>query len=133
MRKLNTNKIQILHRIRLRKYNPEKPPQENHQETQWQVDDNIVAHKMIYIQMHGKRNLLDTYLIFLSYIPTLTQLILMIVMHRDQVLSLSHVPIFMIQTTVKTGKHAPYLTHRYYTIQRLNRMVKVRTLRPLLT
>ena len=43
MRKLNTNKTQILHRIRLRKYNPEKPPEDNHQETQWQVDDNIVV------------------------------------------------------------------------------------------
>ena len=43
MRKLNTNKTQILHRIRLRNYNPEKPPEDNHQETQWQVDDNIVV------------------------------------------------------------------------------------------
>ena len=43
VRKLNTNKTQILHRFRLRKYNPEKPPEDNHQETQWQVDDNIVV------------------------------------------------------------------------------------------
>ena len=43
MRKLNTNKTQILYRIRLRKYNPEKFPEDNHQETQWQVDDNIVV------------------------------------------------------------------------------------------
>ena len=43
VRKLNTNKTQILHRIRLRKYNPEKPPEDNHQETQWQIDDNIVV------------------------------------------------------------------------------------------
>ena len=43
VRKLNTNKTQNLHRIRLRKYNPEKPPEDNHQETQWQVDDNIVV------------------------------------------------------------------------------------------
>ena len=42
VRKLNTNKTQTLHRIRLRKYNPKKPPEDNHQETQWQVDDNIV-------------------------------------------------------------------------------------------
>ena len=40
---LNTNKTQILHRIRLRKYNPVKPPEDNYQETQWQVDDNIVV------------------------------------------------------------------------------------------
>ena len=43
MRKLNTNKSQILHRIRLRKYNPEKPPEDNYQEAQWQIDDNIVV------------------------------------------------------------------------------------------
>ena len=43
MRKLNTNKTQILRRIRLRKYNPEKPPEDNYQEIQWQIDDNIVV------------------------------------------------------------------------------------------
>ena len=43
VRKLNTNKTQILHRIRLGKYNPEKPPEDNYQEIQWQVDDNIVV------------------------------------------------------------------------------------------
>ena len=43
VRKLNTNKTQILHRIRLRKYNPETPPEDSYQETQWQVDDNIVV------------------------------------------------------------------------------------------
>ena len=45
VRKLNTNKTQILHRIRLRKYNPEKPPEDNYQEVQWQIDDNIVVPK----------------------------------------------------------------------------------------
>ena len=43
VRKLNTNKTQILHRIRLRKYNHEKPPEYNYQKTQWQIDDNIVV------------------------------------------------------------------------------------------
>ena len=43
MRKLNTNKTQILHRIRLRKCNPEKPPEDNYSEAQWQTDDNIVV------------------------------------------------------------------------------------------
>ena len=43
MRKLKTNKTQILHRICLRKYNPEKPPEDNYQETQWQIDYNIVV------------------------------------------------------------------------------------------
>ena len=31
LRKLNTNKTQILHRNRLRKYNPEKPPHNKYQ------------------------------------------------------------------------------------------------------
>ena len=43
VRKLNTNKTQILHRIRLRKHNPEKPPEDNYSEAQWQTDDNIVV------------------------------------------------------------------------------------------
>ena len=43
MQKVNTNKTQILHRIRLRKYNPEKPPEDNYQEARWQIDDNIVV------------------------------------------------------------------------------------------
>ena len=42
MRKLNTNRILILHRIRFGKYNPKKPPGDNYQEVQWQIDDNIV-------------------------------------------------------------------------------------------
>ena len=42
MRKLNTNTTQIPHRIRLSKYNPEKPPEDNYQKTKWQIDDNIV-------------------------------------------------------------------------------------------
>ena len=75
-----------------------------------------LSHKMTYTQLHGKQNLVDTYLISLSYTLTQTQLILMIVTHRDQILLLSHVPIFMIQTMVKTGKHAPFLTHLYHKI-----------------
>ena len=43
VRKLNTNKTQILHRISLRKYNPGKPPEDNYPETQWQIDDNIIV------------------------------------------------------------------------------------------
>ena len=86
VRKLNTNKTQNLHRVRLRKYNPEKSPEDTSQEAQWQIDNNIVAHKMIHTTLHGKRNLVDTYLTFLSYILTLTQSILMKVTHRDQIL-----------------------------------------------
>ena len=43
VRKLNTNKTQILHRNRLRKYNPEKHPEDNYQEAEWQIDDNVVV------------------------------------------------------------------------------------------
>ena len=43
MRKLNTNKTQILRRNRLRKHNPEKPPEDNYQDAQWQTDDNIIV------------------------------------------------------------------------------------------
>ena len=43
VRKLDTNKTQILHRICLQKYNPEKPPEDIYSETQWQTDDNIVV------------------------------------------------------------------------------------------
>ena len=42
VRKLNTNRTQILHRNRLQKYNPEKPREVTYQEAQWQIDDNIV-------------------------------------------------------------------------------------------
>ena len=42
VRKLKTNKTQILHRNRLRKYKPEKPAEDNYLEAQWQSDDNIV-------------------------------------------------------------------------------------------
>ena len=43
MRKPNINNTQILHRIRLRKKNPEKLPEDNYQEARWQIDDNIVV------------------------------------------------------------------------------------------
>ena len=39
--KLNTNKTEILHRFRLRKYNPEQSLDDSYQEAQWQIDDNI--------------------------------------------------------------------------------------------
>ena len=42
VRKLNTNKTQIQHRISLRKCSPEKPPEDNYKEAQSQIDDNIV-------------------------------------------------------------------------------------------
>ena len=36
-------KTQLLHRTRLRKYNPENPPEDSYQEAQWQIDDNIIT------------------------------------------------------------------------------------------
>ena len=49
MRKLNTNKTQMLHRIHLRKCNAEKHPGDNYQEAHWQIDDNInVSHDDLY-------------------------------------------------------------------------------------
>ena len=41
-RKLNTNKTQIRRRIHLRKYKPEKRPEDHYQEAQGQIDDDIV-------------------------------------------------------------------------------------------
>ena len=43
VRKLKTNKTQILHRIRFRKYNSESPPEDKYQEVQWPIDDNIIV------------------------------------------------------------------------------------------
>ena len=43
VRKLSTNKKPILHRIRIGKYNPEKPPENNYQETHWQIGNNIAV------------------------------------------------------------------------------------------
>ena len=87
-------------------------------------------HKMNYTHLQGKRNFVDTDLTFLSYILILTQLILMKFTHRDQILSLSLAPIFMIQVIVKIGKLDPLLTDPQYNLQMLNRKVKVKMLRP---
>ena len=85
VRKLNTNKTQILHRTRVRKYNPEKPPEDNYSEQKHNGKPTtiLLSHRVIYIQLHGKRNLADTYLTFLSYIPIPTQLTSTTVTHRD--------------------------------------------------
>ena len=42
VRKLNTNKTQILQRICLRKQNRKKPPEETYQEAHWKIDDNNI-------------------------------------------------------------------------------------------
>ena len=115
VRRPNTNKTQILRRIRLRKYNPEKPPEDNVRKLNGRLMRISLFHKMTYTpSLLGKRNSVDNYLTFLSYILILTQLVLMEVIHRDQKLLLSHVPFFIMQAMVKTGKLAPRLTHLYY-------------------
>ena len=130
MRKLNTNKTQILHRIRHRKYNPENPPEDSYQEAKWKIDENNVIpqddlYKIAWEAEFGG-HLFDIPIIYT--VPT--QLILMKVTHRDQIPLLSHVPIFMIQAMVRTGKRAPFLTHLVHNFRSRNRMVKVRKLRP---
>ena len=111
-------------------YNPEKRPKNNYQKLDGRLTIILFYHNMICTPLHGKRSLVDTYLTFLSYELILTQLILMIVKHRDQISSLSLIPISMIQTMVKTGKVDPLLTHLQYNLQIINRMVNVKTLRP---
>ena len=54
VRKLNANRYQILHRIGLRKLNPEKPPGDNYQEAQWQIDDNIIIPQDYSITFAGE-------------------------------------------------------------------------------
>ena len=93
----------------------------------------LFFHKMIYTPLHGKQNLVDTYLTFLSYMLTLTQGILMKETHRDRILSLSRAPFLMIQAIVKTGKFAKLPTQLYYKLLTRHPMVKVKILRPLQT
>ena len=64
-------------------------------------------------------------------ILTPTQMILMRVTHRDQILLFFRSPIFNTQATVKTWKFAPLMTHLWYILQFLYRMAKIKTLRPL--
>ena len=130
MRKLNTNKTQILHRIRLRKYNPEKLPEDNYQEAQWQIDDNIVVPQDDLYTLAWKAEI-GGHLFDIPIIYTDPNAINFDESHGrgpDNVFVPSS--IFMIQAMVKTGKLVPPLTQLYYILQILNRIVKVRTLRP---
>ena len=43
VRKLKRNITQILHGIRLRKYKSAKPPEDNYQEAQWQINDKFIV------------------------------------------------------------------------------------------
>ena len=42
VRKPNSNKSKILHRIGLRKYSPEKSPEDKYQVAQWQIGNIII-------------------------------------------------------------------------------------------
>ena len=53
VRKLNTNKTQILHRIRLRKYNPENLLKTTIRKLNGRLTIISLSHKMIYTQLHG--------------------------------------------------------------------------------
>ena len=131
VRKLNTNKTQSLHRIRLRKYNPEKPPDDNYQGAQWQIEDNIVVPQDDLYTIAGEAefggHLFDIPIIYtdpnaIDFDDSHTQ-------GPDTVI----VPRSYFHDSSNGQNRETFLTHLYHKIQRLNRMVKVRTLRPLLT
>ena len=128
--KLSTNKTQNPHRIRLQKYNPEEPPEDNYQEAQWQIDDNIVIPQDDLYTIAWEAEF-GGHLFYIPIIYTESNAIDFDENYtQDQILLLSHAPLFMIQAMVKTRKLAPLLTHLQYTPQILNRMVRVKTLKP---
>ena len=85
--------------------------------------------KMVYTPLHGKKHLEDSSLLFLLYILTPTQVILLRVNITDQILLLTQAPFSMTQAMVTTGKLDVFLTHLEYVRQILKRMVKIKTLR----
>ena len=108
VRKLNTTKTQILHRIRLRKYNPKKPPKDNYQEAQWQIDDKIVIPQdglyTIAWETESGGHLFDIPITYtdpnpIDFDERYTQ-------GPDTVIV--HVLFLMIQAIVKTGKFAHF-------------------------
>ena len=68
VRKINANKTHILHRVRLRMYNPEKPPEDNYQEAQWQIEENIIVPQddlyTIAWEAEFGRHLFDIFIIY---------------------------------------------------------------------
>ena len=133
MRKFNTNKTQILDRIRLRKCNPEKPTEDNYQESQWQNDDNvIVSQDDLYTlawEAEFGGHLLDIPIIYtdpnaFDSDESYTQGPNTVIVPRSY---------FIEPSDGQNRETCPPLTHLYHKLKRLNRMVKVRTLRPLLT
>ena len=133
LRKLNTNRAQTLDRTRLRKYNSQKPPENHYQEVQCQVLDNVFIpqHELYTYACESQIGGL-AFAIPIIYTDLLTSMHvnLMKVPHCDQTLLFSRALIFMIQAMVKTGILASPLTHLRYILLILNRMVKVKILRP---
>ena len=134
LRKLNTNKTEILHTIRLKKYNPEKPLEDNFQEAQGQIDDNIVfPQDDLYTSAWEAEfggHLFDIPIIYTD--PNATDFDEGNTQGPNTVI----VPrpyFFMIQAMVKIGKLSPLLTHLYYNFQSPIQLVKLKTLRPLQT
>ena len=133
MRKLDTNKTQILHRICLGEYNPEKPPADNYQEAQWLVDDNImIPHDNVYTLAWEEDfggHLFNSCIIYAD--PNATDFDESYTQGPDSVL----LPRSYLHDSSdgENGKKAPLLTHLQYTPQIQNGMVKIKTLRPLQT
>ena len=127
--KLNSIKTQFLHRIRPQKYNPEKPPEDSHQEARRQIDDNIIIphDDDNIIITHVGRNLFD---ILINYIvPDDSDFD---EGHKQGSVSVNVLRTYIVTPTmVKTPKLAPFLTHLRYIFQIINRMVIVKTLRSL--
>ena len=133
VRKLNANKTQNLHRIRLRKYNPEKPPKDNYQEGQWQIDDNIVIPQddlcTIAWEAEFGGHVFDIAIMYtdpnaIDFDKSHTEGPDTVIVPRSY---------FHDSSNGQNRETYPFLTHLYHNLQSLNRMVKVRTLRPLQT
>ena len=131
VRNLNTNKTQIQHRIRLRKYNPGNPAEDDYQETQWEIDDNLIVPddklNTLALEAEFGWHLSDNPTIYTE--PRARDF--MEVPPKNRIPILSRDLIFMTWSMVKPGKLAPLLTHLQYILQILNCMVKIKTLRPL--
>ena len=130
MRKLNTNKTQILRRICLRKKNSEKFLGGNCQEAQLQIDDIIIIlqDKLYTLAWEAEfgGQLFDFFLLYTE--PNARE----IDESHTQGPDTGIVPrsFFLTQVMVKWGKLSQLLTHLRYIIQFLNRIVKVKTLKP---
>ena len=129
-KKTTSKKTQILHRIRLlENKTPKDILKTNMRKPNGKLTILLLYRRMIYTHLHGKQNSEDTCLIFLLSTLTPMLVILMKITPKEQILFLFRGLICMIQTMVKTGKVALFLTHQMYLLQILNCIVKVNTLK----